>query len=107
MFPVLFCLYTLEHKNAHLILETMASWDTLEILGQVVSVALHRFRIRYANLSVFKPFQSVECRRVRVAHPVVPGLMWRTVMFGLEHRRTSLSYKPSNEIGGLVKQALI
>lgn len=92
----------------------MASWDTLEIWfrwfqwlctdsesGMPISV-----------LSISSQWNVVVSDRVErscirlLAHPVVPGLMWKTVIFGLEQRRTSLSYKPRIEIG-LVKQALI
>lgn len=36
---------------------------------------------------------------------LVPGLTWRTVLFGPEQTRRSLSYKPRDEIEGLEKQA--
>lgn len=36
---------------------------------------------------------------------LIPGLTWRTVLFGPEQTRRSLSYKPRDEIEGLEKQA--
>lgn len=77
-FPVLFCHRALlTTKIPTCILETMALWDTLEILVQVVSIALYRFRIQQATLSAFKlsPWNVIDVRVGRgcsrlPAHPV-------------------------------------
>lgn len=76
-FPFLFC------HRAHLttkiptcILETTAPWDTLEILVQVVLMALYRFRIHRAHLSAFRlsPWNATGVRVGRGCSRLLPSL---------------------------------
>ena len=82
------------------------------MLVQVAVVAVHRTRAQHASLSAFSPSPvsgTSSCQSWKGLHqPTLSGSRppVRTVSSGPEQRRRSLPfYKPSNEIGGLVKQA--